>query len=269
MRSEPEHILNALVEFGELRVWSVIITIFGDLNLAPGASISASNLLALTHQLGIKPDAFRVAIHRLKNDGWIEADRTGRTSRYRLSEHGKSESLAARRRIYAKNSPTELNQTILIAPPTTTNSGGHVSDSLRGAGAIQIAPRVFLADNPNAVQSCRDLGFLVLACHPESVPDWFREIVCSHELTTSFAQLLEILEALADFLASPNSSPDELGPALRILTVHRWRQLLLKHPELPAPFFPDGWKGERCREMLHTILELLPLEQMRKISNKN
>ena len=43
--------------------------------------------------------------------------------------------------------------------------------------------------------------------------------------------------------------------ALRVLIVHRWRRLLLNHPDLPDAFFPDGWPGAELRERVHAVLD--------------
>ena len=78
------------------RVWSIIVSLFGDLAQRPGDRISGSVLSRITEPMGIKPEAMRVALHRLRSDGWILSEREGRTSRYCLTESGLSQSRAAR-----------------------------------------------------------------------------------------------------------------------------------------------------------------------------
>ena len=63
------------------RVWSLLVTIFGDLALAKDARLSGASVNALTAAIGIKPEATRVASHRLRKEGWIESHRTGRQSK--------------------------------------------------------------------------------------------------------------------------------------------------------------------------------------------
>ncbi|TNF22119.1 MAG: PaaX family transcriptional regulator, partial [Rhodobacteraceae bacterium] len=67
------------------RVWSLLISVFGDLAQDPGARISGLLLRHMTERIGIKPEAMRVAIHRLRKDGWIDSQRHGRTSVYFLT----------------------------------------------------------------------------------------------------------------------------------------------------------------------------------------
>jgi len=48
------------------RVWSLVVTIFGDLAQGTGDTLSMQTLARITEPLGVKPEALRVALHRLK-----------------------------------------------------------------------------------------------------------------------------------------------------------------------------------------------------------
>ena len=53
------------------RVWSFIVTSFGDLTREDDRYISSRTLNRLTAEIGVKPEATRVALHRLrKRTGW-------------------------------------------------------------------------------------------------------------------------------------------------------------------------------------------------------
>jgi len=45
--------------------------------------------------------------------------------------------------------------------------------------------------------------------------------------------------------------------ALRVLVVHHWRRLLLRHEDLAMEFFPAGWHGEDCRALVVKLLDRL------------
>ena len=88
------------VTFGTTpRVWSLLVTVFGELAQDADAQISGSLLRSLSEHIGIKPEAMRVALHRLRKDGWIDSERTGRTSNYFLTLWGRAQSIAASPRI--------------------------------------------------------------------------------------------------------------------------------------------------------------------------
>ena len=64
--------IDTLAALGDLRVWSVIITIFGDSVQPRGGTVAATTLARITGRMAIRPEALRVALHRLARDGWLE-----------------------------------------------------------------------------------------------------------------------------------------------------------------------------------------------------
>ncbi len=71
-----------------LRGGSLIISIFGD-SIAPrGGSISLASLIALARPFGLTERLVRTSVARLAKDGWLEAERRGRLSFYRLAKPG-------------------------------------------------------------------------------------------------------------------------------------------------------------------------------------
>ena len=56
------------------RVWSLLVTVFGDL-AQDGSALPGTVLGEIMSRVGIKPEAMRVALHRLRKDGWIESER--------------------------------------------------------------------------------------------------------------------------------------------------------------------------------------------------
>ncbi len=83
MPSEPTP-LDILTALPTPRVWSMMVTIFGDLAQAPRDRIDGPLLTRLTDGMGIKPEAVRVALHRLRNEDWITSVKSGRTVQPRV-----------------------------------------------------------------------------------------------------------------------------------------------------------------------------------------
>ena len=134
MRTESFITLTApLRAVGGGRVWSLMISLFGDLAQAEGTAIDGPVLSAMMTLLEIKPEATRVALHRLRNDGWIKSDKVGRISRHSLTEKGRAESAAATPRIFAPLAPRLFVGPADAAPPPDTLSlpGTTVPDWLR------------------------------------------------------------------------------------------------------------------------------------------
>ena len=102
---------SALTALGSQRVWSLLVTVFGDLAQNEGDVIDGPVLSLLMADIGIKPEATRVALHRLRNDEWIVSTKQGRTSQHSLTARGRRESAAANPRIY--NLPQQSPEPIL------------------------------------------------------------------------------------------------------------------------------------------------------------
>lgn len=221
-------------------MWSVIVTIFGDLALDASDQISGAMLSRLTQMMGIKPQAMRVALHRLRKDGWLISERKGRTSMYQLTPRAYSESQAVRGRIYALHPPNDW-QLVLKA---------HGDGDTRTA--IKVASGVFLRGGEAPIEN-RDN--LILSGGAQHVPNWLKDIASTPELHAKYAKLDAILtqtEAMID------TWPDPFEIAtLRVLIVHNWRRIVLRHPDLPAQFYAEVWPGIACRKRVSTLLTRL------------
>jgi phenylacetic acid degradation operon negative regulatory protein len=98
-------------------------------------------------------------------------------------------------------------------------------------------------------------GLLALEATGFAVPAWLKSRIFPEELSQACASLLEDL-------TSAGTPPQGLDPmqaaALRTLVVHRWRRVVLRHPDLPGSFHPADWPGEACRTRVFAWLDALP-----------
>ena len=250
-----DRLIHQFVDLGTLRVWSVIISVFGDLATQPGLHVTAADLVSLAGRMGIRSDAFRVAIHRLKNDGWLTTRRIGRNSLYCLTDYGYLQCADARPRVYARHAPKAANSRILLAPPAELANQPPPAHFQGGMGFVQIAPRVF-AGNADA-QPLPD-GYLELAHSGQTVPNWLRQILGPDDLLHAYIRLETALKSVRVALSGGATLPPQDAMVLRVLIIHRWRQLLLRHADLPELYFPAGWRGEACRGLVMDLLESLP-----------
>ena len=99
--SEIERHIARLHGNGRLRVWSLIITFFGDAVALRGGRVALSTLRDAMGLLDIEPGAVRTALSRLANEGWVERQREGRLSFYKLTDQGRAAFDEPTRRIYA------------------------------------------------------------------------------------------------------------------------------------------------------------------------
>ncbi len=238
--------LTGHVTFGTTpRVWSLLVTVFGELAQDADAQISGSLLRNLSEHIGIKPEAMRVALHRLRKDGWIDSERTGRTSDYFLTPWGRAQSIAASPRIYAKGAAAPEAWLVVFNPgqpaPDDHASGAWVSSNI----LVTSAP----PDTDNVISKKLDMA--------DRLPEWVTSKVCDPTTVKLSQDFLSALDAVQGLLGkTPDLTPMQTA-ALRILLVHGWRRIVLKAPMLPDHVFPDGWRGTECRTRTSSLLDQL------------
>ncbi len=232
---QSKQAIDQLVGLGRIRVWSVVITVFGDAVVPRGGVVASTSLAALSAEMGVKPEAFRVAMSRLTKDGWLQRSKKGRLSFFQLSEKGKAVFGPATTRIYAPYHGSADGWKLAVLP-----------SSVDGApdGAIALGGRSYLTP--------KDVGFedaLSVSGEFDVVPNWVKDRIGSTDLVQAYGDLYSTLSALDVTGSSPLSAA-----VLRTLIVHQWRRLVLRHADLPPEFFPEGWRGEDCRTIVHQLL---------------
>ncbi|WP_160314390.1 PaaX family transcriptional regulator [Candidatus Rhodobacter oscarellae] len=242
--TSPVEMIAALAALGEMRVWSVLITIFGDAVAARGGQVSAMTLQTILDRLRFKPEAMRVAIHRLVKDGWISRDKQGRQSYYKLSKEGRAEFLPATQRIYAEAPALAGPWQLAILPPMPEKQRGEAKKRYSDAGYLAVSPTCFIA--PAGTPAPKDDQALNLDAPLAQVPNWVRETLGPPHLQIEYQQLERMLERLS---RTKVTQGDEAA-ALRVIMIHQWRRVLLRHADLPAELLPATWRGEACRALV-------------------
>ena len=241
-----------LLALGGHRVWSLMVTLFGDLAQAQGSTIDGPTLSAIMAEMEIRPEAVRVALHRLRNDGWIRSEKSGRTGRHALTTTGRDETTQASARIYASPASTEGNWQLALTGDTT------LSDEMIHSGFLQLLPRVYLG---NATTSAPHSA---LALKGGSAPEWLRTEIAPLMLEQEYAALLPLLQRVEQTTQEVTLSPLQIA-TLRCLLVHNWRRIVLRHPALPPTLLPDDWSGHICHQLVDTLLTRFPRPDLHMI----
>ena len=231
--------LTSLGDLGSTRVWSLLVTVFGD--LAPDRPLDGPTLSAIMAEIGIKPEATRVALHRLRSDGWVVSEKRGRTSLHRLTEQGRRNSDAARARIYG--APADMGrsaQVILMPAPRDLDPTQYA----------QIAPRVYVCGRDVALPEN------ALRLLPEDLPLWLGEQIETDGMRDAYKSLHAVLTDISEELDN-DLTPIQTA-ALRVMIVHAWRRLTLKHPDLPRGAHSQDWRGHDCRVLVTDLLTRFP-----------
>lgn len=247
--------LVAIVTAGEPpRVWSLLVTLFGDVVQPSGSAISGAKLNRILQLAGLKPEAIRVAIHRLRKEGWIESERQGRESNYRLTKWGAAQIVAASPLVYATGSLAD-KAWLLLADPKQT-------DPIPALDALWLTANVALSRRePDA-----SADLVTLPVTPQTaLPAWVRQSVCDPRQCAQWADLSTRFARISEALSRARALSATESITLRVLVVHAWRRLVLRLALLPDHVFPQDWQGPDARRHFHALLTHLPREMIDQV----
>ncbi|MDF1726685.1 MAG: PaaX family transcriptional regulator C-terminal domain-containing protein [Sulfitobacter sp.] len=249
MPTDPfsSHIAD-LQSLGGSRVWSLMVSLFGDLARAPGTYVDGPVLSRIMALLEIRPEAVRVALHRLRNDGWIESEKRGRTSRHRLTDKGRAESAAASPRIYAQPPSGDEDWQLVFLKDSDADTEAQLAE----AGFAMLQPRLFAGSADLASPA----GALSLP--GDAAPGWVKDLCAPEDLRGPYEDLTQVLDRLKARLPPAAHLTAIEVAVLRTLIVHNWRRLVLRHPALPGSLIAQDWPGYRCHLLVDQLLTLFP-----------
>ncbi|WP_415921515.1 hypothetical protein [Tateyamaria sp. SN6-1] len=227
-------ITTRLLELETIKTWSLIATVLGDLE---DDTVSGRALWSLLEPLGIKAEAMRVALHRLKKDGWVVSNKVGREVIYALSQRGLAETVAARTDVYRHDVkyPEGWHMALLGPDPVPFDSAHVMLD--RNLILVPVAGTV--PDNA------------ALTPAPQDMPDWFQNCLVPQHMRERAQDLSDLAR---DFLQRP--SPDTTS--VRLILLHHWRKMALRtgtwaHIGLQ----PDGVMA-RCHRDMRAFFDQTP-----------
>lgn len=230
------------------RTGSVVITVFGDAIAPRGGSVWIGTLIEILRPLdpagGPGDSIVRMAASRLAREGWLERERIGRNSFYRLGARGRAEFAAASARIYAAPAAPEAagiaGRLRLAVLDGEDREARRVALEARGYAAL--APGVLIAPDTAAPPG---EGALLLRAEADDAT--------MHALAARAWPLGQVAEGYRRFLSW--FAPMRHGPALRgpeallarVLLIHEFRRVVLRDPLLPAALLPPDWPGHAAR----------------------
>lgn len=236
----------------------MLVTIFGDLARDPEDRIVGPVLTRLTEEMGIKPEAVRVALHRLRNDDWITSLKTGRTANHALTAYGRRESQAASALIYA--APNALPKTWQLA--LTDSANGERKQEMLDARFFPVTSRIYLAHgDAKAPQNSAVM-------RGEIAPGWMIRQIIPEDLAEQYSQLLETLRLTRSALNEATKVSAIETALLRCLIVHHWRRLVLRHPYFPPSLTGETWSGYQCRIEVVSLLSRLPRPSLAELQEE-
>jgi phenylacetic acid degradation operon negative regulatory protein len=271
--SEQHHLIKPLIrdlhDAGRLRVWSLVITILGDVAHPHGGNMSMADLLSMTDQLEIDQGAIRTALSRLSKEEWVIATKTGRTSSYEFSASGRAAFEPASARVYAAKYAPEGNDWMLaVLPPQRAKDRQAMQKLLGAANALQTQSGVAMWPLTLAPKRgfLEQLGCLCFTGDLDIVPAWAKAEFAPSEAEVLAQRFIEKFTALANFNGKLTSVDAMLA---RILILHDWRRMLLRYPVVPTALQPDDWSMPSAHKLISkTYKSLLDQSEDHPVSPK-
>lgn len=255
-RMDPVQVLRAETP---LRVWSLIVTIFGDAvmnrgtNPAP-APIWIAGLMDLLDLLGVEAGLARTNLSRLVANGTLLRDKSGRNTFYRLSAASAADFARASGVIYGTLKRAPTGRFHLVAIDRCADRAG-ARKALEAAGFRFIGASVAVLPEHDGLAA------------PPLPPGVILAEALSSDALGKAAQDAWQIEALAAgyrrfcpaFAAVTGATPlpPEAAVAWRIVAVHLFRRLALRDPLLPEVVLPVGWSGDVARAVFDRVMAQL------------
>lgn len=243
---------------GRPRVWSLVITIFGDAVEPRGGRISALRLRAVLGRLGVEPGALRTALSRLVKEDWVIRERQGRASFYRLSPSGQTAFGPATDWIFRPATKPENTDAMLgvLVGGSVDRRAALDRQVVQRRGRV-LATGAYLwtgAERPDSNWLSKQ-GIVSIKGPMAGASE---RIACLPELK---AQRRDCDSLLASFAPFQTVRPEAMMPldafALRVMLVHFWRRIVLRYPDLPQALTPENWPGQACHELVVDLYKAL------------
>ena len=255
------------------RAKSLVMTVFGDAIAPRGGAVWLGSLISLLAPLGISERAVRTSVFRLVEEGWLEANRSGRRSQYRLSEEGEQRFLRAHQRVYAPPSPDWAGQwtLVLMAPDKITAAQRNVlKKELLWEGFAVLGNGLFaypgdkteaMADILSRTQAQNKVMLFSAADQTVAGTLPLATLARLHwplkEISKSYGRFIRRFETLLTTNDALGKAEPEEAFAVRTLLIHAYRRVQLHDPQLPKALLGEAWPGEAAYTLCRSIYQQL------------
>jgi phenylacetic acid degradation operon negative regulatory protein len=233
------------------RIWSLIVTLYGDAVVPRGGSLWIGSLIGIMALFKIDAGHVRTAVSRLSSDGWLASTKRGRASYYRLSRSGEDAFLQATQRIYSAV-PVRHGDLLVAAIGPAADDAAALRNELKAAGYASVSPAIHVGfgELPAALRD-RD-GLYLLTPKDADRHALAASSFGIDDISKAYADFIAQFAPLAAWLRSATPSNEEALIA-RTLLIHDFRRVVLRDPGLPRDLLPADWNGEAARALAAQI----------------
>lgn len=254
-----------------LRAGSLIITLFGDAIAPRGGTVWIGSLIKALADFGVSERLVRTSVFRLSRDGWLDVEKIGRRSFYRLTDDGAGRFREATHRIYGEPRQSWSGEWCLLliaALPAERREPLKKELSWLGFGPISTDVMAHPAPDSADLESLlKRLGALddVVVMDARSVgppgKGALRDLVRrSWNLADIEARYEAFLGRFRPVFRAANGAraiEPRTGFLVRTLLLQEYRKVLLRDPLLPAELLPKAWHGvpayQLCRNLYRRV----------------
>ena len=255
-----QSLIDHLHSDGRLRVWSVVITIFGDAVQPRGGTVAMSDLQDLLGAMQVESGALRTAMSRLAKEGWVTREKRGRHSFYKLSKAGEKTFVPAAEKIYRGPDAHSAQELIIAVGPDELGKAREKQNGLLealGGTRLRNGVALFAQIDKQIEAQLAKSEFLILPATIDTLPDWVSEQLGIEDLAKEFEALSMRIKPLQEHVSKFDALQ---AMVVRTLLIHDWRRLALRQPDLPTHLLPSNWPGQACQERVRSLYRNL-LEQ--------
>src|ERR1700726_241911 len=206
------------------RTGSIVITVFGDAIVPRGGSVWLGTLLEFFDGLDIDSGVVRTAMSRLATDGWLERNKIGRNSFYRLAKKGRQTFAAATRHIYdpPPSDWTGRFELLLIGNGEDRDAS---REALKNAGFGSPRPGVWGAPSgvPVPEEAARAIR-LEVSAEDDSGRRLLSESWPLNRTADAYLKFMKTFEPLRGWISRREPLSDADAFTARILLIHYYRR---------------------------------------------
>jgi phenylacetic acid degradation operon negative regulatory protein len=235
------------------RTGSIVITVFGDAIVPRGGSVWLGTLLEFFEALDIDSGVVRTAMSRLATDGWLERNKIGRNSFYRLAKKGQQTFAAATRHIYdpPPSDWTGRFELLLIGNGEDRDAS---RDALKNAGFGSPLPGVWVAPSGVPVpEEAAGAIRLEVSAEDDSGRRLLSESWPLQRTADAYQKFMKTFEPLRGWIGCGEPLSEADAFTARILLIHHYRRVVLRDPLLPTALLPADWPGRAARKLCGEI----------------
>jgi phenylacetic acid degradation operon negative regulatory protein len=253
--ADPTPTLSRRHAAGAPSARGLLFTLLGEFVLPDGGTAWTAAVLAAFARLGIEEKTTRQALMRTAASGWLDAEKVGRRTRWRLTASAQKMLTEGADRIYSFTGPGESwdGRWLLVYAriPESDRHARHVVRSrLSWAGFGSLGGGLWISPHPEreaeAIGVLREVGVAadahVFVARRSGLADVQVMVAAAWDLGAIEDRYEEFIE---EFRAT--APADVL--ARQVELVHAWRRFPAIDPVLPRELWPARWSGLKAARL--------------------